>query len=163
MHCRVLVSRCCNPAREILYSSMGIVLWFLKVNQQQLLELFWMELLGWMWGLVEVKLLIHTVLLSGSKNHSIAERVRKCSHLKHCYRILLMCMYIASFAVVYLTTNSFGSHENSHCRGLSLSSFNLLLLKRCEPFLLIIVFLLEGTQGEDCEKFEIFAGASSKC
>jgi hypothetical protein len=22
--------------------------------------------------------------------HSIAERVRKCSHLKHCYRILLM-------------------------------------------------------------------------
>ena len=95
--------------------------------------------------------------------HSIAERVRKCSHVKHCYRILLMCMYIASFAVVYLTTNSFGSHENSHCRGLSLSSFNLLLLKRCEPFLLIIVFLLEGTQGEDCEKFEIFAGASSKC
>ena len=95
--------------------------------------------------------------------HSIAEQVRKCSHLKHCYRILLMCMYIAFFAVVYLTTNSFGSHENSHCRGLSLSSFNLLLLKRCKTFLLIIVFLLAGTLGEDCKKFEIFAGASSKC
>ena len=57
-----------------------------------------------------------------------------------------------SFAVVYLTTNSFGSHENIHYRGLSLSSYNLLLLKRCKTFLLIIVFLLAETLGEDCEK-----------